>query len=30
MSEKGLSAAEAADKLLNQQPWHPDYGVLVS
>ena len=30
MSEKGLSAADAADNLLNQQPWHPDYGVLVS
>ncbi|MET8153914.1 S8 family peptidase [Actinoplanes sp. NPDC049668] len=29
MSEKGLTAADAADHLLNQPPWHPDYGVLV-
>ncbi|MEU4222017.1 S8/S53 family peptidase [Actinoplanes sp. NPDC026623] len=29
MSEKGLSAAAAADELLNRPRWHPDYGVLV-
>ncbi|MEU7906567.1 S8/S53 family peptidase [Actinoplanes sp. NPDC049118] len=29
MSAKGLSAADAADHLLNQQRWHPDFGVLV-
>jgi subtilisin family serine protease len=30
MTAKGLSAPEAADALLTQQRWHPDYGVLIA
>jgi subtilisin family serine protease len=30
MSEKGLTAPDAAARLLDGKPWHPDYGVLVA
>ena len=30
MTAKGMSAPDAADALLTQQRWHPDYGVLIA
>jgi subtilisin family serine protease len=30
MTAKGVSAREAADALLDQKRWHPDYGVLIA